>query len=173
VREALRRPELASFNQRLAVRVQLEPLGLDEAADYLLHQVRAAGGRPEVVLADEAVEILARGTQGLPRLLNQAAHQALTLAHHAGAETVDAEAALEALAGLGLEAEAEAPALAVPAHGADLETDLEADPDAGQDATECVLWPEEEALTGSPVREERPEPADPSARLFSLPKRPA
>jgi type II secretory pathway predicted ATPase ExeA len=173
LREALRRPELASFHQRLAVRVQLEPLGLEEAADYLLHQVRAAGGRPEAVLADEAVEILARGSQGLPRLLNQAAHQALTLAYQAGAETVDAEAALEALAVLGLGAVAEAPAFRVPAHGADPETDLEVDSDAGQDAAERLRWPEEETLAGRPVPEEGSEPTDAGARLFSLPNRPA
>ena len=41
----------------------------------------------------------------MPRLLNQAAHQALNLAAEAGAAEVDAEAALEALALLGLSEE--------------------------------------------------------------------
>jgi type II secretory pathway predicted ATPase ExeA len=104
--DTLRRPELASFSQRLAVRARLEPLSFQEAADYLLHQVRAAGARPEAILADEAVEVLARGSRGVPRLLSQAAHQALTLACQAGASLVDVEAALEALALLGLEGEA-------------------------------------------------------------------
>jgi MSHA biogenesis protein MshM len=78
---------------------------LQEAADYLLHHLRVAGGRPERVLADEALELLARASGGVPRLLNQAAHQALALAHEAGAAQVDIEAALEALHLLGLEAE--------------------------------------------------------------------
>jgi type II secretory pathway predicted ATPase ExeA len=99
----LGRPELAALRQRLAVRVQLEPLDVEESADYLLHQVRAAGGRPNAVLSDEALEIIARGGQGVPRLLNQAAHQALLLAHAAGARQVDAEAALEALPLVGLD----------------------------------------------------------------------
>jgi type II secretory pathway predicted ATPase ExeA len=103
--ELLTQPELAAFRQRLAVRVQLEPLGLHEAADYLVHQVRRAGGHREDLLADEAVELLARGTQGIPRLLNQAAHQGLCLAISVGATKVDVEAALEALAMLGLETE--------------------------------------------------------------------
>lgn len=100
--ETLPRPELAAFNQRLAVRARLEPLGLHEAADYIVHQLRAAGGRPESIITDEALEVLARGTQGLPRLLNRAMHQSLTLACTAEADLVDAEVALEALGAIGL-----------------------------------------------------------------------
>ena len=103
--ETLRRPELAGFNQRLVVRVHLEPLALAEAADYLLHQLRVCGTRSEGLISDEAVEIVARGAQGVPRLLNQAGHQAFVLAHAAQAAQVDAEAALEALSLLGLDME--------------------------------------------------------------------
>jgi type II secretory pathway predicted ATPase ExeA len=103
--ETLARPELAALRQRLAVRVELAPLTLEDAADYLLHHLRAAGARPEEVFADEAVELLARGARGVPRLLNQSANKAMALAASAGAEPADAEAALEALAALGLDAE--------------------------------------------------------------------
>jgi type II secretory pathway predicted ATPase ExeA len=105
--ETLSGPGLRALAQRLAVRVVLQPLGVEEAADYLLHQLRAVGGRPDRVISDEALELVARGTCGLPRLLNQAAHQALTLAFTAGASLVDAEAALEALESMGLSVEAE------------------------------------------------------------------
>jgi type II secretory pathway predicted ATPase ExeA len=103
--QTLRRPELAALAQRVAVRAELEPLALQEAVDYLLHHVRVAGGRPERLFADEALELLSRQTRGVPRLLNQAAHQALNLAGEAGSAQVDAEAALEALALLGLDGE--------------------------------------------------------------------
>ena len=49
----LRRPELAALWQRLTIRAEVEPLALQEAADYLLHHVRIAGGRPERLFADE------------------------------------------------------------------------------------------------------------------------
>lgn len=101
----LARPELASLNQRLAVRSRLEPLGVEEALDYLLHQLRHAGGRPEKIIDDAGLEVLARGAGGIPRLLNQAGHQALLLADAADLSIVDAEAALEALALLGLATE--------------------------------------------------------------------
>lgn len=99
----LQRPELAALNQRLSVRVRLAPLPLEEAVDYLLHHFRLAGVPAEQVCSEEALEILARGSQGIPRLLNQAATQALLLAEAAGLEQVDAEVALEALTSLGLE----------------------------------------------------------------------
>jgi type II secretory pathway predicted ATPase ExeA len=105
--ETLRRPEMTVLAQRLAIRTEVQPLALQEAADYLLHQVRIAGGRPERLFADEALELLSRQTHGIPRLLNQAAHQALNLAAEAGTAEVDAEAALEALALLGLAEEVE------------------------------------------------------------------
>lgn len=102
--ETLHRPELETVRQRLAVRVALNLLDVREAVDYLVHQFRSAGARPEAIASDEALELIARGTQGVPRLLNQAAHQALMLACAAEVEQVDAEAALEALGLLGLDA---------------------------------------------------------------------
>ncbi|HYV37252.1 MAG TPA: AAA family ATPase [Gemmataceae bacterium] len=101
--ETLRKPELASLLQRLEVRANLEPLGVEEAADYVLHHLRLAGARPEAIVSDEALEVLARHTRGVPRLLNQAARQALMLANDAEASFVDVEAALEALNALGIE----------------------------------------------------------------------
>jgi type II secretory pathway predicted ATPase ExeA len=98
----LQRPELASLRQRLAVRAELAPLGAEEAYDYLLHHLRLAGAQPEKVIDEAALEVIARGAHGIPRLLNQAAHQSLLLAGLAELPQVDAEAALEALAVLGL-----------------------------------------------------------------------
>jgi type II secretory pathway predicted ATPase ExeA len=96
--ETLARPECASLRQRVAVRAALAPLEVEEAADYLLHHLRAAGGRAEQILGAEALELLARSTQGVPRLLNQVAHQALRLSAQAGSAEVEVEAVLEALA---------------------------------------------------------------------------
>ncbi|MCC6417703.1 MAG: AAA family ATPase, partial [Gemmataceae bacterium] len=78
--DTLRRPELQALGQRLLLRARVEPLGVEEAVDYLRHHLRAAGARPERVMAEEALELLARQTSGVPRLLNQAAHHALALA---------------------------------------------------------------------------------------------
>ena len=106
---------LEVLQQRLAVRCQIEPLGAEEAADYLHHHVRQAGGEPERLFDESAIEVLVRGTGGVPRRLNQAAQQVLVLADAAELQCVDAEAAVEALALLGLpapEAEPERPSVA-------------------------------------------------------------
>jgi type II secretory pathway predicted ATPase ExeA len=143
--DTVARPGLEALAQRLAVRAHLSPLDVPEAADYLLHRVRVAGGRPDNVLTEEAVEMLARGGRGVPRLLNQAAHQALTLAHQAGAAVVDAEAALEALVQLGLAIEeTEGPAAGFAAEAAEGEADPFAGPQlvaAGEEEPACRLFP--------------------------------
>jgi type II secretory pathway predicted ATPase ExeA len=155
--ETLRAPGLAALRQRLAVRAELEPLGVQEAADYLLHHLRIAGARPGEVMADESLELLARGTGGVPRLLNQAAAEALALAREAGAAFVDVEAALEALARLGLEAPPEAT------------------PDAEADSGPILVGSGAEGAEASPQAggEENSDENDPSCRLYVEPRRPA
>ena len=96
---------LAPLQQRIAVRSTLGALQLEEAYDYLLHHLRQAGAKADQVIDDSALETLARGTGGVPRRLNQAAHLALSLADAGELSCVDAEAALEALTLLGLSAE--------------------------------------------------------------------
>jgi hypothetical protein len=101
-------------NQRLAIRQHLDPLGADEGVDYILHHLRAAGGRPSSIVTEDALPLLARGAKGIPRLINRVVHQALKLAHEADVRSVDVEVALEALTLLGLEVED------IPAEGQDL-----------------------------------------------------
>jgi type II secretory pathway predicted ATPase ExeA len=100
--ETLRKPELESLQQRIVLRQALAALDQEQAAEYLRHMLRAAGGRPEKQLTAEAIELLVQRTKGVPRRLNQAGHLAFQLAAMGEQETVDAEAALEALTELGL-----------------------------------------------------------------------
>jgi type II secretory pathway predicted ATPase ExeA len=95
-------PALTSLRQRIITRVQLEPLGVEESADYVLHHLRAAGGRPDRILSLETLEVLARSTGGVPRLLNQATHLAMRYAVEFEASEVEVEHAIEALNHLGL-----------------------------------------------------------------------
>lgn len=106
--QTLGQPDLEALAQRIAVRPELATLEVEEAYDYLLHHLRLAGVKPEKVFDDTALETIARGTHGLPRHLNQVAHQALALADEGELNQVDAEAALEALSMLGLSADEEA-----------------------------------------------------------------
>lgn len=96
-----------AFGQRVAARHRVEPFTVDESTAYLRHQAGAA-------FEDEAVELLAGACGGVARVLNQAATIAGELAAAGGADRVDAEAVLEALARLGLDPPAEAPPVAPP-----------------------------------------------------------
>jgi type II secretory pathway predicted ATPase ExeA len=116
--ETIEQPGMEVFRQRASVCCKLPPLSVEEAADYLLHQVRQAGGRPDQLLGEDVLDILSHACRGVPRFLNQAAHLAFTLAAEAGAGNVDAEAAVDAVTRLGLdeadEQEQTAPETAIP-----------------------------------------------------------
>jgi type II secretory pathway predicted ATPase ExeA len=108
IERAIDMPSLASFRQRLTVQAKLELLDLSESAEFLTHQVRAAGGRPEWIFGEDVLDILTHAANGNPRILNQAAHAAFSLADEAEQGQVDAEAAVEAVTRLGLDPEADA-----------------------------------------------------------------
>lgn len=103
LRDALGRPEYRAFAQRVAVSVALEPLTSEESANYIAHQIQAAGGDPETVFDEGTAALIAGACGGVPRLLNQVVGVAASLAADAGAKLIDIEAALEALTRLGIE----------------------------------------------------------------------
>jgi len=106
--ETLQLPEMSGLRQRLAVRVQLEPLDLHESVDYLVHQLRTAGEQPgRPLFSEEALAQVARASGGNPRRLSQLGRRALSLADQAQMAQVDCEVVLEAMALLGLRAEEE------------------------------------------------------------------
>jgi type II secretory pathway predicted ATPase ExeA len=160
--EKLERPDLAVLRQRLALRLELVPFTTEEAGDYVLNQIRCAGARPEAVIGEEALGILAGAAHGIPRLLNQLGNQSLTLACQNGSSEVDAEAILEALATLGWQAPED-------------ETETEAQMPTANDSTPdteaaeeplFVLEPEGESATETgATRHEGPH------RLFASPRR--
>src|SRR5262249_31930153 len=76
---ALRRRAYELSAQRAGAGASVQPLTPAESADYLRHQVRAAGGDPGRVFGDDAVSLLAGACGGVPRVLNRAASLALEL----------------------------------------------------------------------------------------------
>jgi type II secretory pathway predicted ATPase ExeA len=155
--QTLAQPGLRALAQRLAVQASIERLDVQEAADYLLHHLRVAGGQAEEIFSTEALQMLAQASGGVPRLLNQLGRHALALAAMAGADQVDIEAALEVLARFGLETP-EGPSAEAPM----VTPDLTLPENAFEPDTED---PQRSVLTFSPD--------DPTSQLFMAPKRPA
>ncbi len=114
LRESLRGAEMRALQQRVGAAARLLPLEIHEAADYLAHHLRFAGRQPEAVVTDEAMEMLARKSCGIPRLLNRLGHAALRLAWQADLPQVDAEVALECVALCGWAAEDSSDSMATP-----------------------------------------------------------
>ena len=93
---------LAAVADRLGSRSRLDPLDGEDSVRLIRGQLTAAGGDADELIDEEAIGLLAAHGRGSPRLLGQAAALAFALADEAGADAVDAEAALEAVTRLGL-----------------------------------------------------------------------
>jgi type II secretory pathway predicted ATPase ExeA len=98
--ERFSHPKLESFNQRLAARCYLQPLNREETVEYVRQQVLRVGGQPGQVFTNDALQMVYRATDGIPRLINQVCDHALLLAHLGGVKPVPAPGIEEAWADL-------------------------------------------------------------------------
>ena len=73
-------PQLASFNQRLAVRCYLQPMNRSETIDFIRHQFGLAGLDCQALITHDALQAVYAASQGIPRLVNQVMDHALVLA---------------------------------------------------------------------------------------------
>lgn len=93
-------PRLTAFSQRLAARIYLGPLEPGDTRDYVRFQVRDAGGKPDALFSQDALETIHRATEGVPRLINQVCDHALLLAFAGGQRRIEAAGVQEAWADL-------------------------------------------------------------------------
>lgn len=84
----LNAPELRQLKQRIALRCELKPLSLMEAAAYLAGRIRAAGGTGAQVFTREAVALIHERSHGLPRTINVIADNALVSGFAVGTRPV-------------------------------------------------------------------------------------
>lgn len=86
--ELLARPEMRQLAQRITARYHLRPLTAAEVERYVAHRLAVAGGRGELFSA-AALRLLARFSQGIPRLINVLCDRALLGAYATGVALVD------------------------------------------------------------------------------------
>jgi general secretion pathway protein A len=70
LRHRLARPDLRQLRQRILVRCRLEPLNEEETAQYVAHRLAVAGGNGSVSFDADAVRLVHRHGEGIPRLIN-------------------------------------------------------------------------------------------------------
>jgi len=99
----------ASLFPRVDVRVRIRPLDMQGAAAYLMHRLKVAHARPDLI-PPASLEALYKFGRGRPRLLNTLADNALFEAYLAGRYSIDPGDIERAAAdlGIGFESEGEA-----------------------------------------------------------------
>ena len=95
--ETLTRPGLQALNQRIRAHVCLDSFDRAGALDYIDFRITWAGGRTAEVFTPEALELVCRASEGVPRCINQLCDHALLLAFVAEQKPVTGETVREAL----------------------------------------------------------------------------
>ncbi len=95
--ETLARPGMEALNQRIRAHVCLETLDRAGSLDYIDYRLTWAGGRTEEVFSAEALDLVSRAADGVPRCLNQLCDHALLLAYVAEQQPVSPAIIREAL----------------------------------------------------------------------------
>jgi len=86
--EVLDREDLRQLKQRVAVRLAIGPLASSEVEEYIRHRWLRAGG-VRVPFSQDAMELIAAMSRGIPRLINSLCENALTIAIGEGSMTVE------------------------------------------------------------------------------------
>ena len=107
LRSHLKLPEMRQVDQRVSVRCELSALGLEDVAEYVRHRLRVAcGGESRVEFSAAAIDAVFSGSGGVPRVINLICDRALQRGQAAGADRIEPDQVLAAIAGLGLDAPA-------------------------------------------------------------------
>ncbi len=78
--DCLSHPHMDSLNQRLAARCYLTPLSNQETGQYVIHKIELSGVEGSTVMTRDSLDAIYRGSDGIPRLIDQLADQSLLLA---------------------------------------------------------------------------------------------
>jgi general secretion pathway protein A len=78
------------LKQRVSLRVALRPLAAADVGRYIACRWARAGGRQRAPFSPEAVELAARVSQGIPRLINVVCDNALLVAFGEQSRVVEA-----------------------------------------------------------------------------------
>lgn len=82
--ELLERPALRELNRDLSVSYQLASLDRNDVEAYLNHRLIKAGYNGSNLFSPQAIDLILRGSKGIPRLINIIAHKALMVAFGKG-----------------------------------------------------------------------------------------
>lgn len=89
LRKRLKHRAYLPLRQRIGLFYHLGPIAEDEVRDYIQHRLRTSG-REEMLFTEEALRLLHRYSEGVPRLINSIATSALLDGFSQEADIIDA-----------------------------------------------------------------------------------
>jgi general secretion pathway protein A len=93
----LNREDMRQLKQRIAIRLQIDPLEGSEVNRYLMARWERAGARNLLPFTPQAISVLARASKGIPRVINAICDNALTNAFGDTLKLIDAPQILDVL----------------------------------------------------------------------------
>ena len=86
--ETLNTKELRQLKQRVAIRAKLEPLTPKETIAYIQHRLHKAGAKDKRIFTPQALDTIAKLSQGIPRKINILCDNALITGFGYGQTTI-------------------------------------------------------------------------------------
>ena len=90
LKDLLRAPQLLQFAQRVSSDFHLRPLNAQEVKEYIDFRLRAVGAQREL-FGEEACELIAATSRGIPRTINIVCDTALVYGFAANADQITAD----------------------------------------------------------------------------------
>jgi len=90
-------PALRQLKQRIALRCRIEPLTVEEVAEYVRARLRIAGARDTGLFTADALSRIARHAGGIPRVVNSLCDHALLIGYADQQRRVDGRIVEEAI----------------------------------------------------------------------------
>ncbi|HZS05742.1 MAG TPA: AAA family ATPase [Blastocatellia bacterium] len=102
LRQVLNDPALRQLKQRISLRCEIKPLRADEVSAYIRARLRTAGATRLDLFTPEAVALIYRASEGIPRLINNICDNSLLTGFAMSAHQVTPEIVAEVVASLDL-----------------------------------------------------------------------
>ncbi len=102
LRHLLNSPELRQLKQRVSLRCEIKPLKANEISGYIRTRLKVAGATRLDLFTADAVAMIYRASEGIPRLVNNICDNALLNGYAVGARTITAEIIAEVAEALDL-----------------------------------------------------------------------
>jgi general secretion pathway protein A len=102
LRTALNRPELRQLKQRVSLRCEIKPLKVEEVSAYIRTRLKVAGATRLDLFTANAVALIYRASEGIPRLINNLCDNALLTGFALNARTITSQIIAEVAESLDL-----------------------------------------------------------------------